>query len=65
MNRLIDTSRAYLCNLPSGKTINLFFYNGAIAHEVSYGGLLHSGENFAKSLLGTHLKRINGGRLSA
>jgi alpha-amylase/alpha-mannosidase (GH57 family) len=49
----IDTSRAYLCSLPSGKTISLFFYNGAISHNVSYGGLLHSGENLAKSLIGT------------
>jgi alpha-amylase/alpha-mannosidase (GH57 family) len=52
----IDTSRAYLCRLPSGKTIHLFFYNGAIAHEVSYGGLLHSGENLAKCLLGAFKK---------
>ena len=52
----IDTSRAYLCTLPSGKTICLFVYNGPIAHEVSYGGLLHSGENLAKSLLGTFKK---------
>jgi alpha-amylase/alpha-mannosidase (GH57 family) len=52
----IDTSRAYLCRLQSGKTISLFFYNGSIAHEVSYGGLLHSGENLAKSLMGTFKK---------
>lgn len=46
----IDTTMPYLCNLPSGKSINLFFYDGNVAHEVAYGGLLHSGENFAARL---------------
>ncbi len=41
------TTMPYICNLPSGKGINLFFYDGKAAHEVAYGGLLHSGENFA------------------
>jgi len=48
-----DTTVPYLCNLPSGKTINLFLYNGSVAHDVAYGGLLHSGENFANRLVGT------------
>ncbi|MBN1817587.1 MAG: DUF3536 domain-containing protein, partial [Sedimentisphaerales bacterium] len=39
-------------NLPSGKQIALFFYDGPIAHDVAYGGLLHSGENFASRLIG-------------
>ncbi len=46
----LDTTMPYLCNLPSGKSISLFFYEGKVAHEVAYGGLLHSGENFAKRL---------------
>jgi alpha-amylase/alpha-mannosidase (GH57 family) len=56
----IDTSRAYVCRLPSGKSINIFIYNGSVAHNVSYGGLLHSGENFAKSLLGIFKKDERG-----
>jgi alpha-amylase/alpha-mannosidase (GH57 family) len=47
----VDTSIPYLCNLPSGKQIVIFFYHGAIAHEVAYGGLLHSGEGFAQRLM--------------
>ena len=48
----IDFRQPYLCNLPSGKSINIFFYNGALAHEVSFGGLLRDGKKFADSLLG-------------
>jgi alpha-amylase/alpha-mannosidase (GH57 family) len=47
----INFRQAYLCNLPSGKSINVFFYNGALAHEVSFGGLLRDGKKFADSLL--------------
>lgn len=46
----IDTAVPYLCHLPSGRSIALFFYNGGIAHDVSFGGLLDNGENFAKAL---------------
>jgi alpha-amylase/alpha-mannosidase (GH57 family) len=47
----IDTTRPYLCVLPSGRTINLFFYHGPTSQEVSFGGLLNSGENVAQKLL--------------
>ena len=47
----IDPSMTYLCLLPSGQSINLFFYNGQIAHEVSFGGLLSNGETFAERLI--------------
>ncbi len=47
----IDTKRAYLCNLPSGKSITIFFYDGPIAHEVSFGDLLRDGKAFAERLL--------------
>jgi len=46
----LDATMPYLCNLPSGRNINLFFYNGDVAHDLAYGGLLHSGENFAVRL---------------
>lgn len=52
-NESIDTRMAYLCRLPSGKTINLFFYNGKISHEISFGYLLNNGEDFAKRLIST------------
>jgi len=46
----LDTTVPYLCNLPSGKNIALFFYDGTVANDVAYGGLLHSGEDFALRL---------------
>jgi alpha-amylase/alpha-mannosidase (GH57 family) len=47
----IDPARAYLCLLPSGRSINIFFYDGPASQEVSFGGLLNNGEAFAKKLL--------------
>jgi alpha-amylase/alpha-mannosidase (GH57 family) len=41
----------YLCKLPSGRTINLFFYDGPISQEIAFGELLTSGERFASRLL--------------
>jgi alpha-amylase/alpha-mannosidase (GH57 family) len=42
----------YLCELPSGKSIALFFYDGPVSHEIAFGRLLESGEEFAKRLAG-------------
>lgn len=47
----IDPAMPYLCLLPSERTINLFFYDGPISHDVAFGGLLNNGEVFAKRLL--------------
>lgn len=46
----IDPRRAYLCNLPSGKQIALFFYDGNIAKGVAFENLLNNGEEFANRL---------------
>ncbi len=48
----LDTSRPYWCNLPSGRRIAVFFYNGGIAQGVAFEGLLNSGRAFAQRLLG-------------
>lgn len=48
----IDPSRAYRCLLRSGKTINLFFYDGPISRDIAFGGLLNNGEDFARRLVG-------------
>jgi alpha-amylase/alpha-mannosidase (GH57 family) len=48
----VDTRMAYRCRLPSGRSINLFFYDGPIAQGVAFGGLLASGVEFANRLLG-------------
>ena len=46
----IDPTRAYLAKLPSGKRINLFFYDGPISRAVAFEQLLNSGEEFANRL---------------
>ena len=48
----IDPSRAYRCNLPSGRSLALFFYDGPISHAVAFEKLLSNGEGFAQRLLG-------------
>ncbi len=52
-NSRIDPRRAYLCNLPSGKKINLFFYDGSISQDLAFGNLLNNGINLADRLLNT------------
>jgi alpha-amylase/alpha-mannosidase (GH57 family) len=47
----IDPSRPYLCRLPAGKSISLFFYDGPISHAVAFEGLLNDGHAFAQRLL--------------
>jgi len=47
----IDPTRGYLCRLPSGKQITLYFYDGPISRAVAFEGLLSNGETFAKRLL--------------
>ena len=50
----VDTCRAYRCDLPSGRSIALFFYDGRISQEIAFGGLLNNGENFAHRLIHAH-----------
>lgn len=47
----IDPTRAYAANLPSGRDINLFFYDGPISQAVAFERLLSNGENFAQRLV--------------
>ncbi|HVO62479.1 MAG TPA: DUF3536 domain-containing protein [Terriglobales bacterium] len=48
----IDSRRSYVCNLPSGRSIGLFFYDGAVSRAVAFEKLLFDGKNFAHRLLG-------------
>uniref|UniRef100_C6E8R1 Glycoside hydrolase family 57 n=1 Tax=Geobacter sp. (strain M21) TaxID=443144 RepID=C6E8R1_GEOSM len=48
----IDPTRAYLCRLPSGREISLFFYDGPISRAVAFENLLDSGEALANRLVG-------------
>jgi alpha-amylase/alpha-mannosidase (GH57 family) len=47
----IDTHRPYRCNLPSGKSIALFFYDGGRSQGVAFNGYLNNGRFFADHLL--------------
>jgi alpha-amylase/alpha-mannosidase (GH57 family) len=40
----IDPSRSYLCRLPSGRSITLFFYDGPISRALAFENLLSNGE---------------------
>ncbi len=48
----VDPTRAYLFNTPSGRKINLFFYDGPISQAVAFEKLLDNGEKFASRLMG-------------
>ncbi len=47
----VDPTRPYLINLPSGRTIAGFFYDGPISQGVAFEGLLSSGEKLADRLM--------------
>ena len=47
----IDPKRPYLCRLPSGKSIGLFFYDGVLARAVAFDKLLFDGAHLARRLV--------------
>jgi alpha-amylase/alpha-mannosidase (GH57 family) len=47
----IDPRKAYVCSLPSGKKISLFFFDKYKASDAAYGDLLSNGEVFANRLM--------------
>jgi alpha-amylase/alpha-mannosidase (GH57 family) len=50
-DKTVNTKQAYLCKLPSGKSIHLFFYDGDISQSIAFNGLLNDGKGFADRLL--------------
>ncbi|WP_320008276.1 DUF3536 domain-containing protein [Maridesulfovibrio sp.] len=42
----INIKEPYLVELPSGKTISIFFYDGSVSQAVAYEGLLKNGDDF-------------------
>ena len=40
----VDPRRPYLCRLPSGRSLALFFYDGHVSKDVAFQKLLNSGE---------------------
>ena len=59
----IDTHIPYICHLPSGKTIHLFFYDGPISNEVAFGDLLKDGVVFAHRLIDEFLPECDEAQL--
>lgn len=47
----IDTSRPYVCSLPSGRAITVFFYNGPLAQKIAFGDALRNGDDFARTMI--------------
>ena len=47
----LDPRRAYRCEVGSGRSIALFFYDGALSHGIAFGDLLRSGDALAARLL--------------
>ena len=52
----VDSRCAYLCKLPSGRSINLFFYDGPLSQKIAFAGLLNDGGNFARELINANPK---------
>src|SRR3954447_1699398 len=52
VNGGLDPTRAYRCKLPSGRHIDIFFYDGPISRAVAFEQLLGRGEWFAHRLIG-------------
>ena len=50
----VDTRHSYICHLPSGAEISLFFYDGSTSRAVAFEGLLRNGEHFAQRILALH-----------
>ena len=48
----VDTRHPYWCVLPSGRRIALYFYDGDIAQEVAFNGLLNSGKALSRRMVG-------------
>lgn len=46
----IDPTTPYICKLPSGRRITLFFYDGPISQDLAFGDMLSSGEIFRNRL---------------
>ncbi len=54
-----DTKKPYVCALPSGKKIVLFFSDASLGPSVMTGQLLESGEEFANSMVKTFAEEDN------
>jgi len=49
--RGLDVTLPYRCVLPSGRSISIIFYHGALAHDIAFGQLLDNGDCFRNALI--------------
>ncbi len=47
----VDSEKPYICDLPSGNSITIFFYDGAVSQDVAFGKLLDNGQKMAERLI--------------
>ena len=47
----LDVTLPYVCELPSGRRIDIVFYNGRLSQQIAFGGLLDNGDRFAGALI--------------
>lgn len=47
----VDTRKAYLYKLESGREIVVFFYHGDLSQAIAFNGLLNDGKEFSKRLM--------------
>ena len=55
----IDPTRPYLCRLPSGRSITIFFYDGPLSQAVAFENLLDNGDTFAARLMSGFSEQSN------
>lgn len=60
----VDPRQPYTVKLPSGKTIDVFFYDGPASRAVAFEDLLSSGEVLARRLTGLHDPSRSGPQLA-
>ncbi len=58
----VDPRRPYLCKLPSGRSISIFFYDGPVSQGIAFEGLLNNGKVFADRLTGQLDMHDNSGK---
>jgi alpha-amylase/alpha-mannosidase (GH57 family) len=51
-NATVDPTHPYLVKLDQGRSIAVFFYDGPASRAIAFEGLLNSGEDFGRRLLG-------------
>ena len=51
-NANVDPTQPYLVHLDEGRSIEVFFYDGPGSRAIAFEGLLNSGEEFGRRLLG-------------